>query len=336
MVSTMLRGRPGLFRAVVAGAALLLAGRGARGAEPRDAAAAEALFEDAKVLLERGEVAAACPKFEESFRLDPATGALFAMALCHERAGRLATAWVEYIEAAARSNAEHNAERENSARERAGALLPRLSFLIIRVDPATAALPGLSITHDGVGLRPAAFGSALPVDPGRHVVRAEAPGHQRWEASVDVGDQPQRATLDVPTLAALAQPAPPAPPAPPAAVRHAGTLELTPLRIAGLALGGAGVSGLSFAAFASWRALDKKASSEHACTPVSCSTQAGQDDRIAAREAALWATAGAISGVALLGAGTVAWLLGKPSEDVRAAESTLLVGPGGATFRRTF
>src|SRR5262245_38278640 len=82
--------------------ALLTTSGLARAAEPRDAAAAEVLFEAGKNLMERGDYAAACPKFEESYRLDPATGALFALALCHERAGKIATAWVEYMEVAGR------------------------------------------------------------------------------------------------------------------------------------------------------------------------------------------------------------------------------------------
>lgn len=327
--------------AIALGSSLVLGEPEARAADARDAAAAEALFEDAKKLLESGDAAAACPKFAESYRLDPATGALFALALCHEREGKVATAWVEFIETAARANADRNPEREAAARERASALEPRLSFVTIRVDPATVGLAGLTILRDGVPLGPAAFGTSLPVDPGRHVVRAEAPGYAPWETSFAVGDAPQRSALQVPALVALApasapghgQATPPKP-LPPAASR--GMLELTPLRLGGVALGAAGVACLGIATAATIRALDKKASSDPKCDETGCD-DAGHDDRVAAQEAAVWATASAISGAVLLGAGAVLYVLGKPhASHPPPSKSSLLVGPKLAAFRYEF
>lgn len=316
----------------LASTVLLLAGSPVHAAEARDAAAAEALFEAGKALFEQGDYAAACPKFEESYRLDPATGALFALALCHERAGKLATAWVEYMEAAGRANSERNAEREQQARERAQALQARLSFLTIRVDPKIAGVRGFTVSHDGVTLRPAAFGAAIPVDPGRHTVRAEAPGRDPWEAFVDVGETPEQKTLDVPELRAVAPVCPPLPTVP---ARTPGTLELTPLRVSGIALGGAGVASLLFAGAASWRALAKKSASDPECD-TTCSQQ-GLEDRSAAHEAATWATVGAISGAALLGAGTLLFVVGKPQKkSAGAGESTLLLGYASAEFRHRF
>jgi hypothetical protein len=291
-------------------------------------------------LLESGDAAAACPKFAESYRLDPATGALFALALCHEREGKVATAWVEFIETAARANSERNPEREAAARERASALEPRLSFVTIRVDPATLGVAGLTILRDGVPLGPAAFGTSLPVDPGRHVVRAEAPGYAPWEASFEIGDAPQRSALAVPALTALAPPpsartpvTPPKPLPPPLAP---GSFEMTPLRLGGVALGAAGVACLGIATAATIRALDKKASSDPTCDATGCDDQ-GHDDRVAAQEAAVWATASAISGAVLLGAGAVLYVLGKPhASHPAAARSAFLVGPKLTAFRYEF
>jgi serine/threonine-protein kinase len=315
-------------------AALLLSfvARAGGATEPRDAAAAEALFEEAKQLFEQGNYESACPKFDESYRLDPGTGVLFALALCHERSGKPATAWAEFIEVAGRANADHNAEREAAARERADALLPHLSFLVIRVDPATAGLPGLSVENDGVALRPAAFGSALPVDPGRHLVRAEAPDHKPWQATVEVGTVPGRQTITVPALDALPSKAAALPPvmAPPPE-RH-GVVELTPMRIGAIALGGAGVASLALGGAALIRALDKKSSSDQSCTAAGC-MPAGENDRLVAREAATWATVGAVSGAVLLGAGAVLWVLGKPpAPGPRVGRITVLIGPGRAAI----
>jgi hypothetical protein len=214
-----------------------------------------------------------------------------------------------------------------------------LSVLENREDQATAGLSGLTILYDGVALRPAAFGAAIPVDPGRHVVRAEAPGHRSWEGAVSIGETPERELLEVPALEA--NPPPPAPPPPVAPVRPAAAgrsegFVLTPLRVAGIAVGAAGVTALGFAAAASWRALDKKASSNEHCGPTTCEPE-GQNDRMVAREAATWATVGVISGAALLGAGAVLFVLGSPPASAEQTSRTLvLVGAGRAELRHEF
>src|SRR5436190_14534460 len=56
---------------------------------------AESLFRQAREEMKRGEAAAACPKFEESYRLDPSIGTLLNLALCEEALGHSATAWTK-------------------------------------------------------------------------------------------------------------------------------------------------------------------------------------------------------------------------------------------------
>jgi len=62
------------------------------------AAAAEALFQEGRALLMAGKAEQACPKLEDSQRLDPATGTLMALALCHEQEGKLASAWAAFAD----------------------------------------------------------------------------------------------------------------------------------------------------------------------------------------------------------------------------------------------
>jgi len=61
---------------------------------------------------------------------------------------------------------------EKVARERAAALEPTLSHVVIDADPKSDA----SIVLDEQPIGPAAFRSPIPIDPGPHVLRATAPG----------------------------------------------------------------------------------------------------------------------------------------------------------------
>src|SRR5262245_6886680 len=64
-----------------------------------DSAAAEALFQQAKLLKEQQRWAEACPKFEASYKLDKTLGTLLNFADCEEHVGRIATAWARFGEA---------------------------------------------------------------------------------------------------------------------------------------------------------------------------------------------------------------------------------------------
>src|SRR5688572_24676732 len=79
---------------------LTLFGERTAAAQLTDPAAAEALFQEGRRLLKIDEVLAACSKFDESLRLDPAIGTLINVAACQERLGRTATAWQHWRAAA--------------------------------------------------------------------------------------------------------------------------------------------------------------------------------------------------------------------------------------------
>src|SRR5262245_24720347 len=74
-------------------AVLLLAARPARA---QNESLAEALFRDARAAMKAARYEEACPKFAESYRLDPSTGTLLNLALCEEELGHVATAWTKY------------------------------------------------------------------------------------------------------------------------------------------------------------------------------------------------------------------------------------------------
>jgi len=307
----------------------LWAAKAAQAAAPGDAAAAEALFEEGRALLEAGDAARACPKLAESHRLDPAPGALFALALCHEAEGRLATAWVEFKEVASRSYADHYPAREDAARKRAEAILPRLSYLTVRVDPRTAKLAGLTVLRNGVMLAPAAWSTGIPTDPGQFVISATAPGRLSWSTTVKIEGESERKVVDVPELVPI-----PAPARAPTTPRAKGFV-LTPLRVAGIALGGTAVASFGLGAFSSVRALNEKAASNDDCTGNACGPD-GTRDRLAAGEAADVATVAFIAGGALLGAGIALFVAGAPKDAPERRDLAIVVTPFDARVTATF
>ncbi|WP_438010249.1 hypothetical protein WME89_17330 [Sorangium sp. So ce321] len=173
-------------------------------------AQADALLEQGKQLMKKGKLAEACPKIEESYRLSPRSATLLALATCHEKQGKLATAWAEYIDLGAAARKEGNKRLEADAKARGAKLELRLPRLTLNV-PRAAAIEGLEVTLDGEPVDSAAWGQARPIDPGEHKVSASAPGRKRWELSVTI-KRGERKAVAVPALAkdgsAAPEPAP--------------------------------------------------------------------------------------------------------------------------------
>lgn len=192
---------------VACAAWLILPARAAAQTETR-AAVAEALYRQARDLMAAGKYDEACPKFAESQRLDPATGTLLNLAACHEKQGKLATAWLEYSDAQMAARRDAREDRVEYARSRAQELEPRLSRLTLALAPG-ADDPALGIELDGASVGRAVVGAATPVDPGRHTVRVSAPGKKPWSASVEIAAAEQQ-SLVIPPL----ETAPPAVTAP--------------------------------------------------------------------------------------------------------------------------
>jgi serine/threonine-protein kinase len=165
--------------------AIMLAPTAAHAADPPEPAghpaASETLFYEARALMQRGKYAEACPKLEESLRLEAGIGTRFNLADCNEKIGKIATAWAGFLEVAEKAKAANQTQRERIARERAAALEPRLPRLVIDVDDAPE---GIEVARDGVAVRTRAWGTAIPVDPGPHVITASAPSTQPWETTV--------------------------------------------------------------------------------------------------------------------------------------------------------
>ena len=121
---------------------------------PADRAAARALFDQARSLAKEGKYTEACPKFEESQRLDPGIGTLFNLADCLEATGKTASAWSMFLEVASQAKVGGQKDREKVARDRASAIEPRLSKLTVAVVSGPQP-PGLEIKRDDSVVREA-------------------------------------------------------------------------------------------------------------------------------------------------------------------------------------
>src|SRR5689334_25276356 len=128
-------------------AALTLAS-GSAFAQQRDATTGEALFRAGRTAAEKDDYSTACPKFEESNRLDPALGTVFNLADCDEHIGKIATAWQLFKEVAQRL--PPGDDRIGIANGRAAALEPRLPKLLLKVK--TPLPSGTTVLRDGVEL----------------------------------------------------------------------------------------------------------------------------------------------------------------------------------------
>jgi len=188
-----------LVRRLAGGAAvgaLLFGSALARAEGMTDADNARVLFKEARALVAEGKYAEACPKFEQSLKLDTGIGTKFNLADCYEHIGRTATAHTLFLEVASVARQAGQADREQAATARAKSLEPQLHTLTIDVKGKQS---GLTIQSNGVELLPSKWGTAQPVDPGTYEIRVTAPGKKPWTTKVEVprsGD----ATLQVPEL----------------------------------------------------------------------------------------------------------------------------------------
>ena len=94
-------------------------------------AAAHALFDEGKKLVEKGDFAGACPKFRASLDLEVKLGTRLALATCLEKIGRTASAWAEFRDAAATPRADRTVLL--------AATLVAQTALDLLLDPSTSA-----------------------------------------------------------------------------------------------------------------------------------------------------------------------------------------------------
>jgi serine/threonine-protein kinase len=255
------------------------------------------------------------------------------LALCHERAGHLASAWVAYQDAVQRSKREGRSDREEAARAHLEAIEPKLSYLTIEVDESEKALKDLAVKRDGTPVGPAAWGTATPSDAGEHVIEATAAGRQPFRQSITIGAEADKQVVRIGKLPALAATAAVAPETPGPADPDGETSKMPPLRVAGLIVGGAGVVSLGMSAFFGLRAAslngeskDLGCNEENLCPPNALSKR---EDAVTA---STWATVTLIGGGVLAATGATLFILGGRHGESGSSQVTVtpVVGLGSA------
>lgn len=281
-------------------------------------AAADKLFRDAKSLATQGRYAEACPKLEESQRLDPALGTEFNLADCYEHTARPASAWRLFNDVAEQAHVAGKAEREKAARDRASAVDPKVARLTLVV--STPDVAGLELSCDGNTIQPENWNKPLALDPGVHTFAATAPDHERWSSNVTIAVEGGRPELVVPALVAH-RASPPPPAAPVASPALAPTHQARPAglgaqRVGGLALVGLGVVGVGVGTAFGLLSMAKHADANSSPCPGggACADQGAVDDWHAANSDGNVSTVAFIVGGAALAAGAILWFTAPKSQ----------------------
>ncbi len=301
-------------------------------AHARDPATAQALFDQGRKLMGQERWAEACPKLEESQRLDPAGGTLLHLALCREHEGRIATAWALYQDALSQAKRDARKDRAKIAQERVDALTPRLPRLRVRVAPANRRAEGFTVTRDEITVGEAQWGERLPVDPGSHALTARANGRKTWTARVDVPATPDEVVLDIPELevqpTAEVPPKPIRPSEPQAPSRGEAARSGDLQRTAGIVVGSVGVASLIAGTVFGLLSFAKKNEADKECTPpdrTRC-TAKGIDASDAGVRDGTFSTIGFIAGAVLAGGGAAIYFAAPSGSSVAIAPSATLHG----------
>jgi hypothetical protein len=298
----------------------------ARAQSPSALAAAEELFRDGRRLAEQGKYAEACPKLAESQKRAPAAGTLMNLADCYEKSGQSASAWITFKEAVRAAQARGRADWANLAASHVADLEPRLSRVTIEVAPE-ADIAGLEVKRDGELLGRAEWGTAIPLDPGVHVVEASAPGKNAWSARAELRGAGERVVVKIPPL--VDQSAMPA-----ARPAEAPPTHGSGQRTTGVILAGAGAASVAFGAVAGLVAMSKRNTAAASCSsyPDHCNSDHSADGpNVQARSWATVSTVAFLVGGAALAAGLVVFLTSP-----RTKSTGVRIPPGALFLEQRF
>lgn len=309
-----------LTTALLLGALML-----ARTARADEKDTAKTLFEQGIADLEAKNYDKACPALDQSQKLDPRPGTLFALAECEGFRGHGVVAYARYGEylqvyaSLSRDKQAKQGSREKDARAKRAELertLAQATFSLPADAPA-----GTVVTRDGAPLAASDLGSPVMLDPGAHIVTTQVPdgpvNEQRF--TLEKGEK-RTISLEVKTSGPAATSAPQPLPPP--------SSSTSSRRIATFAAGGLGVVGIAVGGITGGLMLSKQGTIKDNCRAGSpgvqlCNTEgasAGND----AKTLGAIATAGFAVGLVGLGAAVVLFVT-TPKQQKAAAATAIEV-----------
>ena len=326
------------------GAALSLAFLASAAPARAESDPAEALFQQGVKEMEAGHYETACPRIEQSYRIDPRIGALFALAECESKRGRTATAVARYEEYLTRHG---SLPRDKKAKQGDRALVARRQVDLLRPDlpRLTLVLPreaprDMVVRCDGATVAEDALGAPIPLDPGPHVISTSTSGGALSKVRLTIArGQQMRLVLTVAASPVAAPPplgaSPAAPETPPAPVAATGAHPTSARRVGAYVAGGIGLAGLVVGGVFGGLALGQKSTVDARCTPTAdpgtlgCHHDGYQASR-SLQQFGLWSTVGFAAGLA---GGVVAVVL-IATEPARPKSDALASGPRTPPNRR--
>jgi hypothetical protein len=289
------------MRARVVVAVVMLCARPAS-ADATDPAAARELFDEARVLMAKGDFTTAEKRLTAALAYSNGRGIRYQLAVCHEKLGHVARAWKLYAEVAESARTSGETDRERVARVHAADLSARVPHVRVVAGDAAVTIDGERVTTD----------APLAIDPGAHAVRAEQSGHVPWESTIDVHESE---TLDVrvPALDPIATETPSSPPAitiPPPPPPRVVVIppRPSPVRTGGMIISVAGIATLAVGAGFVIASAATYASSSSLCDAQNHCSPTGTSIRGDALTYGDVATTLIIGGVVALAAGTIIWI----------------------------
>lgn len=315
--------------AVVAAAMLPLfapSSAAAQTSSPENLAKGKKLYDQAIVFMEAKRYSDACPKLEEVVELVPeGIGGKITLAECYESDGRLVRAYEAFRAAEDAAAKAGQADRQKKAQERATALLPKVSKLLLVVPDAVRALPGLEIRRNGLLVTSSAWSAPIAVEPGPQKVVATATGKDPWEQTVEIAGGAAQGSIAIPaSWAGVSEGG--------GSSSSGGLFSGGAQKKAGVIIGGVGAAGLLGGGIAGVISLVQSNSSDSHCNAANVCDDTGNHQRASASMAGDAAMGLLITG-GVLGAAAAVLYLTAPNEEPTAPKAAVLVGPQGIYLR---
>lgn len=288
----------------------------------------QALYDEGLKEMLAEQYGSGCPKLQRSYELDPLPGALFTLAACYARWGKVHTAvqrYESYVQAVHQmpdAERKKQADRARAATEKLGALRPQVPTLVLSF--ASPPPVGVVVELDGQRVAPSVMSAPVPVDPGEHRVTVRWPDEQQSD-HVEYLVAGESKTLDLaPPAAETTQPAEPVDDG-----GGGGSLQTW-----AFVAGGVGLAGLLVGGITGGMVFGEKGTVEDNCDDAGVCSADGMDAVDSAETLSMVSNIGFVVGAVGLAAGVVLYLVApdeEPADEVAGIRLDVGSAPGDPT-----